>query len=391
MKILTVSASPYLLVRNGRMNAAVIEKLVDERHEVSTAAWHHDELFFLPEEEGVHWFEKDERRLAKIYPVEPHVQGSSALYELMKVVQPDIVITIGDYKETDFIWEIKAMVPNLFKWVAVMTVDCLPINENHKQQIEYADAVMSISDYGDEALRSFLNAEITKEYFGPSEVFFADSEIERQISFMTSAKNAQASNLGAFIKAMGKNPEIEGYLHTNLYDPGDYDIDLLIDRYGASNVALPSHFVSVKESISDEELRDIYALHTFYVETSVKSASALSMLEAMASGCIPIGMAAGRAGELLSEFSNSSRLIVPHETYIGANEEEFSVISIEGLSARMSELEEWAQREPKALQNLSDEARQIAASYRQKTFTQKLSSMVSNIRSAPLTVAVDCF
>tara|TARA_B100001778_G_scaffold334404_1_gene345617 strand:+ start:11301 stop:12470 length:1170 start_codon:yes stop_codon:yes gene_type:complete len=389
MKILTVSASPYLLVRNGRINAAMIESLVDERHQVSTAAWHHDEGFFLPEEGGAHWYEKDERKLAEVYPIEPHAQGSAPLYELMKKVQPDVVISIGDYKETDFIWEIKAMIPNLFKWIAVLTIDCLPINENHKQQLEYADYVVSTSDFGDEALRSFINAEIKQIDFGPSDVFFEESDTERSLSFMTSCKNAQSTNLGAFIKAMS-DIDAEGYLHTNLYDPGDYDMDLLLDRYGASNVSLPSQYVSVKESISDEEMRDVYSSHTFYVEPSVKSASCLSMLEAMACGCIPIGMKFGRSKEIIEQLGDE-RLFVSHETYIGANEEEFSVISIEGLSRQMFELYEWAQQEPKALKNLSDKARQIASSYRQQDFLKSFNRIVGKTVSSATSIAVDTF
>lgn len=389
MKILTVSASPYLLVRNGRINAAVIEELTKNGHEVSTASWHHDDGFFLPED-GEHWFEKDEEKVAKIYPFEPHIQGSAALYELMKKVHPDIVITIGDYKETDFIWEIKAMVPNLFKWMAILTVDCLPINENHKQQLEYADHVIATSDFGYEALNSFINAEIEKIEFGPAEVFFGHSEIERSLSFMTSCKNAQSTNLAAFIKAIASVPEVKGYLHTNLYDPGDYDLDLLIERYKAENISLPDRYVSVKESISNEELRDVYSSYAFYVETSVKSATALSMLEAMACGCIPIGINSGKCGEILQQLGHDM-LVVPHETYIGANEEEFCVISIEGLSRKIEEIYRWAKEEPKSYKKLSDKARLIASNYRQGSFVQAVSESVNKTISAASTIAVDTF
>lgn len=391
MKILTVSASPYLLVRNGRMNAAVIEKLIEEGHEVSTASWHHDEGFFLPEEGGAHWYEKNGEKLAVIYPMEIGPQSSGTIYELMKKVQPDIVISIGDYKETDFIWEVKAMIPNLFKWISILTIDCLPINENHKQQLEYSDSIVSISDFGDKALKDLLNAEIIKINFGPDELFFEKNEIKRNISFMCSAKNAQASNIGAFIKSMSEVPEAKGYLHTNLYDPGDYDIDLLIDRYNASNVSLPDKYISVKESIPDEDMRDEYKSHCFFVETSVKGASCLSMLESMACGCIPIGIMSGRSGEILNHFNDPSFLSVDYENYIGANEEEFSVISMGGLSSRIAELNKWAIKEPDKLKALSEESAKIARLYSKNSFTNSVSDLVKRTKLSKTQIAVDSF
>lgn len=391
MKILTVSASPYLLVRNGRMNAALIKALKEAGHEVATAGWHHDEGFFLPEDGSTHWYEENGERICEIYPFEPEVQGSPTLYELMKKVQPDMVISIGDYKETSFIFEVKAMIPNMFKWMAVFAIDSLPINKYAKEQIEYADYVVSVNDFGDEALRDMLNVDIDKIEFGPKSVF--SGENEGSISFINTGKNAQASNVGAFIKAMGQNSESgpKGYLHTNLYDPGDYDLDLLIDNYGADNVELPDRFISVKEALSDEELAEEYCKHTFVVETSVKSASALAMLEAMACGCIPVGMNSGRVGEIISQFENADLLTVPHEIYIGASEEEFSVISIEGLSNKIQELYKWAQEEPSRFQNMSEEARKIASSYSEEAFCEKMLRLIDRVSVAASKVAVDTF
>ena len=281
------------------------------------------------------------------------------------------------------------MIPNLFKWINILTTDCLPINEDYKQKLEYADFIVTISDFGDIALKSLVNTETKKINFGPSDIFFEHSDIERNISFMTSCKNAQSTNLGAFIKAMSKK-DIEGYLHTNMYDPGDYNIDLLIDRYEVSNVSLPSHYVSVKESISDEEMRDIYLSHTFYIEPSVKSASCLSMLEAMACGCVPIGMNSGICGEIIKQLDDD-KLFVPYETYIGANEEEFSIISIKGLSNKILEMNKLAKEKPEMLEKMSNKSRKIALSYRQNDFLTSFNKIVHKTLSSESFIIVDTF
>ena len=403
MKILTVSASPYLLVRNGRMNAAIIKKLRSEGHEVSTAAWHHDEGFFLPEEGGAHWYEINGENAAPIIPFEPQAQGSGALYEIMKQVHPDVVISIGDYKETDFIWDIKAMYPNLFKWIAVMCVDCLYVNEQHKSNIEYADKVISVNNFGMVTLNGLCNIDAEMIPFGiKQDVFTDEGRVKGEnTTVLCSAKNAQASNVAAFISTMGQiqgllelteqDDELVGKLHTNLYDPGDYELELLIERYGAKNVSLPDKFVSVKDSISDEEMADEYRSADFFVDCSVKCATALGMLEAMACGCVPIGMDIGRVGEILREMPEEYRLVVPHETFIGAREEEFSVISIEGLRDVLLNIRERSKTDPAWLKAAQQAAKEISQKYAEEAFVDRLVGVIEEVKAVGDKIAVESF
>jgi len=403
MNILTISASPYLLVRNGRMNSSVLRGLSSQGHNVATAAWHHDEGFFLPEEGGTHWFEYENKKVCQVFPIEPQVQGSAALYELMKQTQPDLVISIGDYKETDFIWEVKAMYPNLFKWMAVLCVECLYINENHKSALEYADKVISVNEFGLANVTGLANVNAEYVSFGPNHNVFGGPTAltDCPMKVICSAHNAQANNISAFIKSMGQinsmlsltedEKTIKGYLHTNLYDPGEYDLDLLIDRYGSFNMNLPEKFVSVKDSITDEEMNDEYLASHVVVDCSVKSATGLTLLEGMASGCIPVGMDIGRSSEIIRQMPKDYQFFVPYETYIGSSEEEYSVISIEGLSQVLLEIKERVFDNAEALKTASDAARSISKKYAEQSFVEKIIELSVQVRNAKDEIAIESF
>lgn len=398
MKILTVGASPYLLVRNGRMNADVIRRLRAEGHEVTGAAWHHDEGYYLPDDVGVSYFEDAQtgEKICRLFPFLPSSKSADAvLYEIMKKVQPDLVISIGDYKEVDFVYSIKAMYPNLFKWIAVFPFDCLYINEHHRERIEYADYVVSTSEFGWKNVSTLCNVEGEHIPYGPDLSKFAyqrKAGNEHPI-YMVSSQNSQISNIGAFIRAMAlvKSSGVQGRIHTNFYDPGDYDLELLIRRYGADNVFLPDYFCSIKDGPSDEEYANLYASADFFVETSVKSATALTMLEAMATGCVPIGMNSGRVGEILSLMPEEYRLVVPHETFLGAHEEEYSVISTQGLVEKVLESRKEVFEDRSKYEEASLAARQVAERFSHLNFLNSLVAAVERVSASEGSIAVESF
>jgi glycosyltransferase involved in cell wall biosynthesis len=237
--------------------------------------------------------------------------------------------------------------------------------------------------------------------YGPNHDIFASNGRKslESMKVISIAKNAQSSIVGAFIRAMGETKDIlslnedniEGILHTNLYDPGDYDLRLLIDRYKASNVHLPEMFVSVKDGPSDEEMAKMFNNAQFYVDCSVKSATGLGMLEAMACGCIPIGLDSGRIGEIISLLPKEFQFFVPYETYIGASEEEYSVVSIQGLAETLIELKQDVFSSPSIMNNMSLAAIEVAKKFSNKSFSDRLSDLVSEVSQTRDQIAVDTF
>jgi len=400
MRVMTFGASPYLLVRNGRMNADMLTQAKQEGHDVVSAVWHHDEGYFLPDDGGMHYFDDDNgERICELYPFLPTPNNSEALlYEIMKKTAPDVLISIGDYKEVDFVYSIKAMYPNLFKWIAILPIDCSRVNENRKERIEYADYVISTTEFGWNDISNLCNIQGEHISYGPNHDIFNIEKVDvswnKSPVFLCSAKNAQASNLGAFIMAMGSveksGNEVVGKIHTNLYDPGDYDLDLLLERYGASNCGLPEYFCSIKDSISDSELSKVYAHADFIVETSVKSATALGLLEAMAMGAVPIGMNSGRVGEIISLMPPQFQFFVPFETFIGSCEEEYSVISVEGLSRKIVELKKVYEDIDLYLE-ASMAAVKVARRISNSEFRKRMTEVIEDVASKDSPIAVETF
>lgn len=326
MRILTVSPSPYLLTRNGRINKDIMLGAEKVGHQVESVVWHHDVQHFMATETGKHLFGNH-----TIYPfLGQKGELPAFLFETMKTSQPNVLISIGDYDDTDFVWSIKSLYPHLFKWVAIIPTGTDFVHERNRMALSYADHVIVTTE---SALRAFegINRNIELIPYGPCHETFYDLSVRPlEISALCMGKNVQSYNVPAFIKAVGQSG-IKGALHTNLDDGGDYDIRGLLKRFGAKNLTLPNKYVSVREGLSNTQLNELYNSHHLIVDCSLQNATAITMLEAMSTGCLPVGMNVGAVGEVLSRMPAEFRFVVPHETFLGPKEEEFAIISTKEL------------------------------------------------------------
>jgi len=384
MNILTIGASPYLLVRNGKIHADIIECLIAKKHDVMSAVWHHDESYFMPTSQGIHNYEKNNAILCKLFPFTPKTdEASPVIYELMKTVQPDLIVTIGDHKDTNFVSAIKSMYPNLFKWVAIYTTDCKGISSAHKDAFEYADVTITTSRFGLQEIQSFANIDGHFIPYGCSDDFYDTSEDRNGVLF--SARNSQTSNIASFVLGT-EQLNCNKYLHTNLYDPGDYNIENLVSKYCAQNFTYTTDYCSINEGITIEQMRKIYNAHDVYVDCSIKSATGLSVLEAMKCGCVPVGPNYGRVGEIISEMPEGLRFYLQYNRFIGQNEEEFAIISTEHMNRLLQEI--------LADSDLISEARQyaksIASKFTNKMFVDQVYQTVLHAKAKMLEIAIDC-
>lgn len=385
MKILTIGASPYLLVRNGKINSDIIKRLVSEGHEVSSAVWHHDEGYFMPSDEGIHSYEINGKTVCQLYPFTPKTdEATPFIYELMKVVQPEVVITIGDHKDTNFVYAIKAMYPTLFKWIAIYTIDCNGIPTMNKDAFEYADYIITTNEFSLKEISSFANVQGKSLFYGPNhQIFNYDSESSREL-ILCSARNAQASNLSAFIMATA-NGGLKPYIHTNMYDPGDYNIDGLKQKYGANNLEYTNDYCSVKDGIPDEKMKEIYNKSLIIVDCSIKSATGLSLLEGMACGCIPVGPDYGRVGEIISEMPEGLRFNIPYNVFVGQNEEEFAIIS----SLELSKILLYIVNDKEILLRASNAAKEVANRFSNVLFLDDLMNVIQETCLSKQILALD--
>lgn len=384
MKILTIGASPYLLVRNGKMHADCIQKFVEEGHHVVSAVWHHDDTYFMPTDDGRHEYVVDDKKICDLHPFTPKLDTASPIiYELLKKVQPQLVVTIGDHKDTNFFAAIKSMYPNLFKWLAVYTNDCLGLQSLHKDAFEFTDSIVTTSIFALDQINKIANINGLYLPYGIDHNKFYNKRIERT-GVIKVARNMQSCNIAAFFNAVA-DIDTNSYLHTNLYDPGDYDIEYLADRFAAKKTKYTTDYCSIQDGISDDDLCNLYNSHTVYVDCSMKSATALSMLEAMACGCVPVGMNYARTGEILGEMPEPYRFFVPYNLYVGLNAEEYAIICAQKLKETITAVLNDKER----LLEASDYAQQLAQKYSKKDFKNKIYSVAARTMNQKYAITIE--
>jgi glycosyltransferase involved in cell wall biosynthesis len=393
MKILTISESPYLLTRNGRINRDVIYSL-SQQHYVESLVYSHDPTYFLPSETGAHYLTRGEDRISRLHPFfgEKGAMPKFSL-DIMKLVQPNVVVTIGSYAETTDIWAVKAMYPHLFKWVAVLTEGGTVINEHYKEAVGYADFIVTTSQSARQAVKSLVPVPCEYLPYGPdTEVFKPlDDAIPEEFGFITSGKNKQTSNLGCLIRAIAKTPGSEAYIHTNVDDIGDYDFRLLLRRYGCEDrIGIPTQkFISVREGVADSFLNELYNRYHAVVDCSMQSATALTMLEAMATGCVPIGVDFGAVGEVVRRMPSEYQFLVPHNIFVGPREEEYAIASENDLAAVLEKVQKGYQASREWFAEGRKHALRVASFFSKDVFVKRLNTIVEGAIACEHAIVVD--
>ena len=394
MKILTVGACPYLLTHLGRMNAALIEHLVDNGHEVQSAVWHLDTSWFLPDKDDKFYYEKNGKKLCVLRPFynQPVETATPQLYEIIREAEPDVVVSLSNYTDIAPLYAIKALDPKMIKWVSVIASAASPINDEFFEAIKMADTVFATRNQTREEIVS-ADIPCTYQPFGPNHGSFyslaSSGREEDCLRIMGCAKNSQSSNIGAFMEAAKiiKSDDIKVYLHVNHSSTGDYELRKLNARYGNA-VALPDSFISINEGIPDEELNKEYNKSDIVVDVSVRSSTALSVLEAMCSGCIPIISPVGalkELGEMIKEYECFPRSI----RYVGDNGENYEIVDPNSLAELLEYFCNFKKERKKEFEELRCKMIEVSSAFCSKKFVEEIEKTIKEIDSNDRTISVD--
>ena len=389
MKILTVSASPYLETKLGKINSHVLECLSEmEDVEVSSAVWHHDVSWYAAGDDGKFVFEKDGKKICDIYPfVNKSSMSSPQVYEIMKKAQPDMVISIGDYHETDFIFAIKALHPTLFKWVSILTIDALPINDSRRDAFNYIDYVISSTKEGYEEIKGFSNTTCEYVPIGIDHDKFKNVENDNEkLRVFGCGKNSQSSGSATYMmgvsSASASNDNIESYMHTNISDEGDYDLYYLKERYDKNNViALPDEFVGINDGIEVEKLVERLNSCDVVSDLSVRAGTGMSVLEGMACGCIPVVTKVGALKEIVEEMPEKYRFFVDSNVYVGALAEHYEVASYKSFADILLKLDDIKRRKPEEFQEIKLCSVKVSKKFELRNFLQKIKDVIKVVRN----------
>ena len=300
MKIVTIGMSPYLLTSQSKIHSTLLRHLYQSGHSVAGIVSNHDIAYFLPKEDKDgnqrYYYDFDDHSIP-VVPLGGKQDLTVQIYEILNQYQPDLVVTIGDCHDVLYMKAVKMFVEKPFKWLAVMMNYSYPINENHAEITEDMDGIFCLSEFSYNMMKDkFPKETIAYEYIGCESNKISQNKEKNPNIFrlMVSGKNMQIDNIPMVMECVSKMrddiPNLELYVHANIYDKGDYDLTLLKQRFDPNNefIKFPEKYVSLTDGYSDEEYKLELMKSDIFVSVPYNAASALSVFEAMSCGCIPL-------------------------------------------------------------------------------------------------------
>lgn len=322
MKVLVIGLSPYLITSRSKIFALIMRYLYINGIEVAGATWAHDTSYFVPDEDGKCFYEFDITGHGKHrVPIKPFNRGdkeSVEIYEIMDQLNPDVVITVGDYSDFAYMKAVRMFYSKPFKWLFVLMNYSTPINEHNHELISYADGVLCTSNFGYETVKDLFKKDIFDvAYIGSNPKTFSYSDSTEHVGFniMASGKSHQVDNLPMIIESVAKaresNPAINLYVHSNIHDRGDYDLELIKERFDPNDefIRFPSKYVSLWEGYTEHELAQEMCQADMYISMPLVSSTSMTVFDAISCGCYPLLSDCGSNRDiagLLAEYSECS-------------------------------------------------------------------------------------
>ena len=313
----------------------------------------------MPDEDKKHYFDPDNKRICELFPLDGVESKVGFLYEQMKAFSPNVVISIGDYYEMSFIYEIKRAYPSLFRWIGIITPRSLPFQPSYKEQIDYLDYAFLTSKDGLSAFTKFCNVPCSYQPFwslGP-ETNFQIPETNNSLQIIACSKNSQQTNIGVLVSCLGQfldqYEDVEAYIHTNINDEGDYNLENLLSRHDPKHrIAFPSEFVTFYDGVSNHVLFDKFSKSDVFIDCSLTSATALSAFEAVSAGCLPILVNRGASADLLQQLPESVPFSLSPIEFLGEREGLLYMVSQGDLYTKLEQVYRIWKRWPERLQEL---------------------------------------
>ena len=341
MKIATVSDCPSLCTGLARVHRNVIDGLADAGHEVLPCCWFAYDTNTLtrmkmgdPAPELWHTTPSGTKLQMAAVPKRNNMNEVKAMFDVIEMAKPDLVLTIGDYIDFYYMQALKIKKDFSFKWAAYLTIELEEIDERLAPIFKYADVLIAPTQFGKKVLEKHADCPVFAIPYGVDSRFVRLPEADRkrlreerglkegQVRFITVAQNTMRKNLPVLMQAVaevGKNASewMRFYLHTNIdeCDPQEasiYALRKLADKLGVSHMfEFPKEPVSIFAGAAEDKLVEEYNASDFFVTPTLSEGFGLPIVEAMACGlpciasdasCMPEHMGKKLDGYLLGMY-----------------------------------------------------------------------------------------
>lgn len=341
-KVLIVTSSPFNNTKLGKMCSQLMCYLKSKGIPVAVAAWDHDTSWYVEDDEGVCWYKYNEQKVGPVYTVFNKGEGApTQLYDVIKKLQIDTVLSIGDFSDVEHIYAIKTLEKDNIEWINILNNGSYPINRTRMELINSIDFHILLNKLTVDEFKQLKIPKSKYSYEKWGSIFNGEGikPATDKFGVVCVAKNCNQSNLGCFIKAVSllkhcikeeDLKDIRFYLHTNLYDDGDYDIEYLLDRYDLKDIIeLPEDFIGVNDGIPNVQFKEKLKKYDVIVDCSCQSATAISVLDGMALGLVPLVSEVGALAEIGRKFNSGFPHRIDHRIsgvkFLAADEKEFYI------------------------------------------------------------------
>jgi hypothetical protein len=291
---------------HARIHAMILKHLYFSHHEVASIGVGHDTTLFLPKEDTQgrprYYYSFDGHDIPLV-PLTKDKEPAIMVYEILKVFRPEMIISIGDFNDHLYMKAVKMFSEVQLKWISVLANYSYPINEHKQEVVEDMDGILCTNSRSFDMLCNlFKKDEICLSHVGCNKPIIKKPYPRRspyKFRIMSCGKNLQSDNLPMLMEVCAglreTIPNLELYLHSNVYDRGDYDLNLVKERFDPDSefIVFPQKYVSLTDGYSEEEYAQELAASDVFVSVSLNSSSALSVFEALAYDCWPVMTDAG--------------------------------------------------------------------------------------------------
>jgi len=330
LKIVTISDSPTIFSGLARVHRHVIDALVEKGHVVLPCGWfaydsdQTERIRRGGEVEPVFYQSTQGPVRVLAVPKAGNMNEMYAAYDVVDMLKPDLVITIGDHWNFYYVRAVKIKADFSFKWLPYFTVEHDDVEDKWEALFRYADAILVPTEYGKRIVESCCDVETVMLPYGVDEKFrpLPKDDVRRirerkgcsgKVRFITVAQNTWRKNLPALLQAVNllKNMGLEDYvtfhLHTNV-DAMDrqegylYDLRKIVSKMGLESlVTFPEgdETFSVFRAPKDEYMVEEYNASDFLICPSTTEGFSLPVVEAMACGLPVIANSASTMPEHL--------------------------------------------------------------------------------------------
>lgn len=392
MNIVTIGLSPFVLASRAKVHSLIIKYLYLTGHSVASLAWGHSESYFIPEEDEngkKFYFDfdyNDSRHKIPLFPFNRGGQESIQVYEFLKSLSPDLVVCIGDLSDMSYMHAIKLLYPGTLKWVGVLLHYNDPVTQSNEQVLHDMNAIMCTSEFGHNRVQEIdknLHAEICHVGPNPNIYNFKERETSDICQIMACPKIFQSDCAPTIMRAvceMSRGTPSHLYMHTNIYDDGDHDLQSLRLKFDPQEtvVTFPEKYVSILDGITETEMSQKYSEADIFVSIPMITGSAMSVFQAIASGCFPILSDGGTNREIttkLSEFLgddfSKDDFLVPTIQVFSAGDHELNICGHSDLRTKI----ESAWKKLKKYKGLRKQLSEFAMNNTQGEFLKKFSKM----------------